>query len=333
MDCLPTHSLSCEGGGGNPTYNTRVLGIEVEDHVRIPISVDILQGRLHWSRLGAGWAKQHCGWVYSGSIEGVSRPDCHRDYPIASRVDAVRKTSRFDVDGDRNLLTLARATRVEDGLDFRRRECTLEYLHLIYQAIQAEPFGAADSQRCNGIGNGEAASVRSDLRPINVESVAAAAPGDGHVVPSPQERVPRRHNSVVRERNRCRMRAVDVEPEGGNPQLFVMPLGVVPEDPLVLFAPPVVVGDERVAATQAIKAHPEVDREVLRPESPDGVVANIDPGIPVEAERVSYHAGSEASGSGDRAVPPAHDLIRVAVSRPPSNHARGRWKAGFLRRC
>jgi hypothetical protein len=78
--------VSCEGGGG------------------IPVSVDILQSRLHRRRLSTVWTKADCSLVYSGGIEGIRCQDGHWDHPFASGVDAVREGARLDVDGDAGFL-------------------------------------------------------------------------------------------------------------------------------------------------------------------------------------------------------------------------------------
>lgn len=57
----------------------------------IPVSVDILQSRLHRRRLSTVWTKADCSLVYSGGIEGIRCQDGHWDHPFASGVDAVRE--------------------------------------------------------------------------------------------------------------------------------------------------------------------------------------------------------------------------------------------------
>jgi hypothetical protein len=95
---LPTKGLSSEGRRGISTLNGRGLGVEVEDHVGVPISIYILQGRLDGSQLGAGCTKEHSARVYGGGVEGVGRQDGHRDYPFALQVNAVRETAGLNVD-------------------------------------------------------------------------------------------------------------------------------------------------------------------------------------------------------------------------------------------
>src|SRR5215208_6802894 len=96
-DYLPAKSLSYERYGGNPAHNTRVLGIEVEDHVDVSISIDILKGKVHRSSLSTGCPKADRARVYGGAIKGISSQNGHGDLPFAPRVDTVRQA-----DLDRN---------------------------------------------------------------------------------------------------------------------------------------------------------------------------------------------------------------------------------------
>src|SRR5438876_1105945 len=104
LNGLPAKGLSCDGGGGIPAYNTRILSLEVEDHISVPVSVDILQGRLHRRSLSAVWTKADCSLVYSGGIKSIRSQDGHRDHPFGSGVDAVREGARLDVDRDAGFL-------------------------------------------------------------------------------------------------------------------------------------------------------------------------------------------------------------------------------------
>src|SRR5439155_8372069 len=103
LNGLPAKGLSCEGRRGIPAYNTRILSLEVENHISVPVSVDILQGRLHRRSLSAVWTKADCSRVYSGGIKGIRSQDGHWDHPFASGFDAVREGARLDVDGDAGL--------------------------------------------------------------------------------------------------------------------------------------------------------------------------------------------------------------------------------------
>src|SRR5439155_15414846 len=94
LNGLPAKGLSCDGGGGIPAYNTRILSLEVEDHISVSVSIDILQGRLHRRSLSAVWTKADCSLVYSGGIKGIRSQDGHWDHPFASGVDAVRVGAR-----------------------------------------------------------------------------------------------------------------------------------------------------------------------------------------------------------------------------------------------
>jgi len=42
FDYLATKGFSCEGAGGIATLNARLLGVEVEDHIGVPVSIYIL---------------------------------------------------------------------------------------------------------------------------------------------------------------------------------------------------------------------------------------------------------------------------------------------------
>ena len=111
FDCLSPLGLPRDRGGGISTSNARTLGIEVQDHVGVPIAINILQGRLHWSSLSAGGAKADRGRVNGGGIESGSCQDGYRDYPFALRMCVkVRyyglwsRTRRRDLDRARELL-------------------------------------------------------------------------------------------------------------------------------------------------------------------------------------------------------------------------------------
>src|SRR5438093_11791803 len=71
LNGLPAKGLSCEGRGGIPAYNTRILSLEVEDHISVPVSVDILQGRLHRRSLSTVRTKADCSLVYGRGIKAL----------------------------------------------------------------------------------------------------------------------------------------------------------------------------------------------------------------------------------------------------------------------
>src|ERR671919_1494465 len=104
LDRLPAKGLACESGGGISTLDACVLSIEVEDHISVSISINVLQGILDRSGFSASSTKVDCGRVHRRSIEGssvvsgVRSQNCHRDLPTARWIDAVGEAARLNVD-------------------------------------------------------------------------------------------------------------------------------------------------------------------------------------------------------------------------------------------
>ena len=119
-----------------------------------------------------------------------------------------------------------------------------------------------------------------------------------------------------------------MEPQRG-PERRAMPLSVIPKDPFGEAASAFVVRDERIASVEAVEPDPEVDREVLGPQGPDGIVGDVDGATAVEAECVTDHARGKTRASHQRALPGAYDVVGVAVAWPPGNRARSRWRTGL----
>ena len=86
------------------------LGAEVEDHVDVPVSIDVLQGRLCRSGLCADGAKADCAGFDCGGIKGGRRQNGHWRHSPTLEVDTVREAARLDVNRD---------------LELRRRTTTL----------------------------------------------------------------------------------------------------------------------------------------------------------------------------------------------------------------
>ena len=136
LNGLPAKGLSREGGEGIPAYNTRILSLEVEDHISVPVSIDILQGRLHRRSLSTVWTKADCSLVYSGGIKGIRSQDGHWDHPFGSGVDAVREGARLDVDGDGGNFALTCAASIENRAYFRVGQGTVVYRDLIDRSLK-----------------------------------------------------------------------------------------------------------------------------------------------------------------------------------------------------
>jgi len=100
-DSLPTAGFAGQSGRGIPTANLCLLGIEVEDHIQVSVSIDILKSRLDWCSFRTGLPKADRGRGNSGGIKGGRRQDSHRDLAVVPGVDAIGKAPRLDVDRDR----------------------------------------------------------------------------------------------------------------------------------------------------------------------------------------------------------------------------------------
>ncbi len=68
-DRLPANSLPCERSLGITTLDTRVLSVEVKDHIGVPISIHILQGRMHRSSFSPRCTKKNRCRSHGGAIK------------------------------------------------------------------------------------------------------------------------------------------------------------------------------------------------------------------------------------------------------------------------
>src|SRR5204863_1381587 len=100
-DRLPAKGLPCQNLLCIATVYAYALGAEVENHVDVPVSIDILQGRPCRSGLCASGAKADCAGFDCGGIKGGRRQNGHWRHSPTLGVDAVWEAARLDV--NRNL--------------------------------------------------------------------------------------------------------------------------------------------------------------------------------------------------------------------------------------
>ena len=91
--------------------------------------------------------------------------------------------------------------------------------------------------------------------------------------------------------------------------------------------------NEWVAATQGVKAHPEIDSEILGIEGPDWVIRDIDPAHPSKLNESPTIPGANPVDPASEPFRAPTIVVCISVAGPPRHHARRRWNAGFLRRC
>jgi hypothetical protein len=87
-----------EGGGFIPTLNLCVLNPEVQEEVKIAIAIDIHHRELHRSCLSAMFPKTDSVRIKRASVEVGIGENGHGDDPVTTRIDAIRKVTRFDID-------------------------------------------------------------------------------------------------------------------------------------------------------------------------------------------------------------------------------------------
>ena len=78
--------------------NLCVLNPEMEEKVEIPIAIDIHHDELHRSCLRALFPKTDAVRINRVSVEVVICENGYRDDPMTTRINAVRKITRFDID-------------------------------------------------------------------------------------------------------------------------------------------------------------------------------------------------------------------------------------------
>jgi hypothetical protein len=81
-----------------PAVNACVVDPEVQEQIKIPIPVDILQGGLHRRRFRASFTKTDGLRINGMRVEIRIREDGHGDGSITARIDAVWKVIRLDID-------------------------------------------------------------------------------------------------------------------------------------------------------------------------------------------------------------------------------------------
>ena len=65
------------------------LGLELKNHVKGSISIDILQGRSHRNGLSTGCTKTDHRWVYIGSLKGLGRENGYRNHIYTFRINGI----------------------------------------------------------------------------------------------------------------------------------------------------------------------------------------------------------------------------------------------------
>src|SRR6266581_1459155 len=73
LDHLSVKGFSGQRDGDVPALNIRLLGVEVENHIGVPVTIDIFQGKVYGGSLGATRTEEDCGWIHGGGIKSVSR--------------------------------------------------------------------------------------------------------------------------------------------------------------------------------------------------------------------------------------------------------------------
>jgi len=97
-DCLPARCVPGEGGRRIPAANPGVLDPEVQEQVKIPILIDILESGMHRRRFCASCTKADGLRMNSMRVEIRIREDGNGDGPSAARIDTIREGVGFDVD-------------------------------------------------------------------------------------------------------------------------------------------------------------------------------------------------------------------------------------------
>ena len=57
--------------------NSSSLGVEVENHIDVPIAINVFQAEVHGTGLAASWTEPHYALVDRRDIKPVSRQDGH----------------------------------------------------------------------------------------------------------------------------------------------------------------------------------------------------------------------------------------------------------------
>ena len=150
LNRLAAESPAGESGHGRAALNVGILGSEMEDHIHIPIAVDIFERRVYRRGLRPGCAESNCRRVYARSAKLCVRQYGYRNHAVAARVYAVRNALGLNVNQRKRAYFDTERARIIIGVPF---------IHLkAYRACEVRgqnrderPRAAARADDLNGI--------------------------------------------------------------------------------------------------------------------------------------------------------------------------------------